>query len=289
MKNKEQVARHIANCKFTDEDWGNVLEYCKRNRLSGMHRAQSPKEDSTFQQFMDWMENGYGSGDIVRVGKMVGIVGDQLPSSVYLSAYIGEDGKIVQEDVSVEADKVRLAPKQERLKFIDQMEDESMMFNVRLARMVRKKGVKPFERVEFEHWGKTCYGIAINVVDRKADFAFIISDGALKQNVSIRVGDAIFRQIRKKGIDTIDKTLAENGLMWDADTHELVPVAKRAVVGGTYWYISEKFSVVSAIEYGKGISTERYCAGNYFLNFSEAFDLMMRIRKTINDMKKGSQ
>ena len=289
MKTKEQVIRHIANCKFSDEDWGKVLEYCKKHKWTDIHRSQQPKDNSTYEQFTDWVDNGFGSGDIVYVGRVVGIVGDQLPTHTYLAVSINDEGRLVQEGWNIDAEKAKPAPKQERQKILAMMEAEQMMFNVRLAKMVRRKGVKPYERAEFTHWGKTCYGIASSVDDKKIRFTFIISDGKLKKDAIIRVGDAVFKPIGKKGINIISKVLAENGLMWDAHNHELVEVAKRAEIGGTYWYISDKFSVVSAIEYGKGISTERYEAGNYFMEFSEAFDLMMRIRKTRAEMKKGSQ
>ena len=282
MKTKNQIIRHTANCKFSDVDWQRVLDYCKKHYGSGVHRAQKPISNSTYEQFIEWIDNGYASGDIVNVGKVVGIIGDDTPEQTYLAAYLKDD-RIIQEKLDVSHDSIRKAPKRERQRFLMAMDAESLSFNERLAKVVAKKEIPIFERIGFECKGKTYYGIADKLEDGMISFVFVVENRKLFKSVKFSSCDLSCFPIKKKGIDEIDSALAENGLRWNFNKRVLEERPKRVKVGETYWYINDRLKIVSGREDGKKTAAERLEAGNYFVNFSQAISAAIKIKDYLKD------
>ena len=66
MKTLNQIYRYTADCRFSDEDWQRVLEYCRKRFKGGkIHKALYPKADSTYKQFRKWIETGlYGDSTV---------------------------------------------------------------------------------------------------------------------------------------------------------------------------------------------------------------------------------
>lgn len=128
MKTLNQIYRYISDCQFPDEDWQKVLAYCRKRFKGGNIRvSQIPKSTSTYQEFLDWIEFGFGAGDFVSYGNTMGVVGNSTPAGVILAAYCDYDGNLIVNDMEV------LEP--ERLKPLDEARI------LQLKRLLFEKGV----------------------------------------------------------------------------------------------------------------------------------------------------
>jgi len=288
-KSKDQIVRHVANCKFPEDEWNLVLNYCKINYGSGIHKAIIPKSKSTFAQFKEWVERGFASGDIVSIGNSVGIIADQTPEATFISALLDENGVLTQDEIIVPLEKVKLAKKKEKKRLEDALDAELLVFNVRLSKLMKKKQARSFSRVEFEYEGRTIYGITGEISNNIIPFVAIVDDkgGDVKTNIEIPIEKITFKDIRKKGVDKLSQSLSANGLRWNHESNVLEPIPRRATKGSTYWYINDRFKVVSGKEDGKPATDARYACGNYFVDFQKAFDLLIKINEIINEKKKG--
>lgn len=66
MKTKEQVIRYLSRRSYDDADWQAILQKCHFLYGSGVRKALRPKQHSTYQDFIDWLECGIGDGAVVK-------------------------------------------------------------------------------------------------------------------------------------------------------------------------------------------------------------------------------
>lgn len=108
MKTLDQIIRYTSQCRFPDDDWQKVLAYCRERFKGGkIHKALSPISESSYDQFVNWLDSGFGSGDLVSYGKTMGVIGDCTPEITTLIAYCDYEGNLIAKKMNVQ-DALRL-------------------------------------------------------------------------------------------------------------------------------------------------------------------------------------
>lgn len=286
-KTKEQVNRYLTHCRFPADDWNKILLYCRQNNLGYAHKSAHPKSDSTFDQFIEWIKNGFGSGDVVRYGHTIGILSTCTPEYSLLCAYYSYDNKLLVSDLQISTDRIIEATDTDKKRIYGELRMSGLDFDERLARICEKKLPPVLTRIAYRHNDILGYGIIRCYKNNVAHFVFGIENGEVKRDFEIPIFEFSSNAIDKDGIAIITNTLNDSLLRWNTSTCQLEHLHPRARFGETYWYITDKFSVSNAIENNAPTSNVRYERGNYFLNHAEATEFLMTIQQLRK--KKGDE
>lgn len=278
-KTKEQVNRYLIHCEFPDDDWQKVLVFCRKNGLGYAHKSSRPKSASSFNQFIDWLRSGYGSGDVVRYGHTIGILSVCTPDYTVLCAHFSYDGKLLVTDLQVSTDKIIAGTDTDRKRIYGALKLSGLDFDDRLARVYQKKLPAVFSRIAYRYGDISGYGVIGRYDGDVAHFVFGIENGVVRRDFEIPIYDLATDAIDKVGILAINDALNAALLRWNHQACKLEDLQPRVRVGDTYWYITDKFSVSSAIENRAPTNEVRYERGNYFLNHSEAVEFLSAIMK----------
>ena len=276
-KTKEQVNRYLTHCRFPEDDWSKILLYCRKNDLGYAHKSAHPKSDSTYEQFIQWLRTGYGSGDVVRYGHTIGILSSCTPEYSAFCAYLSYDGQLVISDLQISTDRVIAPGKDDARRIYGLLKMSGLDFDVRLARVYEKKLSQPYSRVSYCYGSVNGYGVIGSYDGDVAHFIFGVESGKLLLDFDVPIYELGTEPIDKNGIMTITKVLSDNLLRWNYSSNSLEELRPRVSVGETYWYITDKFTVSSAIENRARTNDVRYERGNYFVNHSEAVDFLQEI------------
>lgn len=285
-KTKDQVNRYLTHCRFPDDDWAKILLYCRKNDLGYAHKAAHPKSDSTYEQFIQWFRTGYGSGDVVRYGHTIGILSTCTPEYSMLCAYFSYDGELVIADLRISTDRIIAPAENDERKIYSKLRMLGMDFDTRLAMICEKKLPTPYSRVMYRHGNVVGYGVIERYDNDMAHFVFCVENNELLRDFDVPLHELSASGIDKNGISIMTNTLNDMLLRWNHTTHQLEKMRPRVRVGETYWYITDKFSVSSAIENKAPTNDARYERGNYFINHSEAVDFLISIQNLRKEMEK---
>lgn len=286
MKTKEQVLRYISQCEFSDEDWQKVLDYCREKYGGGKaHRALKPlpNSKSTYQSFLEWIDSGFGVGDVVRCGHTLGIVGAYTTGCARLAAYLSLDGRFIDNTIEFSKDKIYKADESEVALVKRELILHSLEFSVSLSCCV--KAYQPnggdFVRV-------TKGSVRTTAIFRSNDgevvyfYAYVDGDAIVKDK-ECRVEDISMSNPTKTDIQRILMVMAKNKLEWLPRKRMLCCIElSRALKGGRYWYCTERFTICSDVDKYIKIHNERYKSGNYFVSYQEAILFLQKV----HDLRK---
>lgn len=283
MKTREQILRYISQCEFQIDDWLKVLDYC-RQRFGGgkAHKALRPLPNSlsTYQEFLDWIDNGVGVGDVVRYGHTIGIVGACTPSHMRLAAYLSFDGEFIENEIIVFGGKVYKANDTEIALMKQKLMANSLEFSVSLSRFVKTYQPKDGEIVRVT--SGTFHTTAIfHLNDGQFNSFYVyVENNEIIKDKKIGTGDAAMSISTKTDTQRLLVALAKNKLEWFPRLRMLRSVElSRAVKGGRYWYLSDRFSICSDIDKYTKAHDERHKHGNYFVSYQTAILFMQKVKE----------
>lgn len=290
MKTKEQIAKYTSQCHFPDEDWQKVLDYC-RERFGGgrIHKAMHPVSESTYSQFLDWIDNGYAVGDVVRYGHTLGIVGAYTPDYACLAVYLSFDKELIEQKLEVYPYKL-IKPTVSDINEIDNMlRIKGLSFSVSLACLMKTYQPENGDIVRISTDFSQTTGI-FRVNDGTSLYFYVyVSEGEIVKDYVIPVGSVTISKPTKTDVERLQVALAKNKLEWSA-RHKTLRVVEnsRVAKGGKYWYFSERFSVCADIDMYTKKHNERHDVGNYFCSYNDAVLFMQKVknfRKEIAGMR----
>ena len=282
MKTNEQVLRYISQCEFSNEDWQKVLSYC-RNRFGGgkAHKALNPlpNSQSTYDEFLNWIDNGIGVGDIVRYGHTIGIVGAYTPGYTRLGAYLSFDGQLINDTMEIAKDKIYKANDSEIALMKQKLIANALEFSVSLSACVKVYQPKGGDIVRI-----TQGNIRTTAIFRSNDgqfnyfYVYIDRDNVIKDK-GVLIGSVAMSLPTKSDIQRLLITLAKNKLEWSARLRVLRSVElSRAAKNGRYWYVGDRFSVCSDVDKYTKLHNERHKCGNYFISYQTAILFAQKVQ-----------
>lgn len=273
MKTINQIFRYTSECRFSEEDWKKVHSYCRKHYKGGkIYKALRPITTSTFEQFLDWLDHGFGAGDYVSYGNTMGIVGSSTPEGIVLAAYCDYDGNLIINDMPV-LHPDRLAPLDAaRIRdFKRLMYDAGKEFYVRNGKVNELYTPKKYFYVTFEDTvsGESCVGMFLKSEDCKYYFVALLKGNKFELNACVDSHYTPLKQAEDDEIKRLHQAATKAGLSYNERAHQFVKTPKR---GGNnvYHYLNETFDIVSDRDNGSAKHTRRYEAGNYIVDYTEA-------------------
>ena len=278
MKSKEQVIRHISKRRFSDEDWVKVLDKCRKLYGSGIRKALRPKITETYDEFIEWLDTGFGDGSIVDYNGDIGLLCDNGNGTYKLLAhYVCR--RIVIENVPIDIKSAKLIDGKE---FYRDLRKEGYQYSVTLASIYERKIPSKYTKVAYQIGAEKGVGIIANCIKKTATFLWCY--GSIeRRNYSVSLEDVDFLPVTKEVIDRIRDLMLESGIKFNRSTLQIEDVKPRAKIGESYWFLTERFTLKRELDNRKTKDNDRYECCNYFLSYPDA-DVF---RKKLVEILKG--
>lgn len=249
----------------------------------------------TAYDYKSWLDEGVGTGDIVRYGNKLGIVTGHVKNAPEISCYI-EGGKLFVGASDKPSDDYETVTEGERDGFYRTLGKHDLQYDSQKSAIIKKYVPKVNDRVKF--FGNGGEGIAIvRSVDAAKDVMEFYCYYIFPTNEK---GAEIGFSMHEDGIATLStftfealsigyyrrlqNELRNRGYLWNDKLKRIEPSDYRRDKGKPYWYISDKFRVVKEMDNWTPKSNERFLTGNYFTSLSDAMDMQGRITDERKDM-----
>lgn len=283
MKTKEQILRYISQCEFSDDDWQKVLAYCRQKFGGGKaHRALKPLPNSisSYSDFIEWIDNGIGVGDIVRYGHTIGIIGAYTPGCARLATYLSFDGELIDNTIEIIKDKIFQANDTEITLMKQKLIAKTLEFSVSMSCCIKTYQPKGGEIVRVaKDKSQTTAIFRSNDGQFNYFYVYVEGDSIIKDKECV-VGSIVMSAPTKTDIQRLMVALAKNKLEWLPRRRILRSVEmSRAAKCGRYWYLSDRFSVCSDVDKYTRLHDERYKCGNYFVNYQAAILFAQKVKE----------
>lgn len=283
MKTLDQIIRYTYQCRFPDDDWKMVLAYC-RERFKGerLRKSTSPISDSTYEQFIGWIDSGFGSGDFVGYGNTMGVIGDCTPKETTLIAYCDYEGGLITKEMKVkDVQRLQRLDGERSRELKQKIYNRGFDISQRTAKMVelytpKENSYVTFGDVEF---GDFCVGIYLESKGCSHHFSALLDEkDKFQMDCWVDIECTPFRPATEKDIRRLHQAASSTGLSFNARTNSFIRMPKRGH-DNVYWYLNDRFEIVLDRDNGSNKHTERYEAGNYFIDNTEALLFMKEVRK----------
>lgn len=287
MKTLDQIIRYTSQCRFPDDDWKMVLSYCRERFKGGkIHKSISPISESTYDQFIKWIDSGFGSGDLVSYGNTMGVIGDCTPATTTLIAYCDYEGNLIIKRMDVrDVFRLQRLDEERSRELKRKIYDRGFDIVQRTAKLTELYTPKEnfyvaFGDVEF---GDLCVGMYLESKGCSHHFSALL-DGKdkLQMDCWIDIECTPFRPATEKDIQRLHQATSNAGWSFNGRTNSFIKMPKRGH-NNVYWYLNDRFEIVLDKDNGSNKHTERYEAGNYFIDNTEALLFMKEVR----NIRKG--
>lgn len=281
MKTLNQIYRYTSDCRFPDEDWQEVLAYCRKHFKGGkIHKALYPKAESSYPQFQNWISTGYGVGDMVSYGKTMGIVGISTPASIVLAAYCDYEGNLIVNDMEV-LEPQRLRPLEEsrvielkRLIF-----EKGLDFYVRTGKFDKIYTPKKYFYASIENPNDDKSGVGMYLESDNSNHHFLayLSNGKLQMDCWIDSNYTPLKPATEADIKRLHSATAKAGWLYNERAHQFMKAPQKGK-NNVYWYLNDRFELVMDRDNGTKKHLERWEAGNYILDYTEGLLFMKEVK-----------
>lgn len=282
MKTLNQIFRYTFDCRFSDEDWQKVLAYCRKWFKGGkIHKSQQPKSDSTYLQFLEWVEFGFGPGDYVSYGNTMGIIGSCTPAVTTLAAYCDYEGNLIINDMEVlepERLKPLEAPRILELKRL--LFEKGVDFYVRNGQFGKLYTPKQYfyATIENPNSDEPNVGMFLESDNSKYHFLAYLEGDELRMDYWVDSNYTPLKPATEADIKRLHIATSNQGWFYNERCHQFVKAPKKGT-NNVYWYLNEYFELVMDRDNGSKKHLERFNAGNYILDYTEGLLFMKEVKK----------
>lgn len=282
MKTLNQIKRYTSQCRFSEEDWQKVLVYCRERFKGGrIHKASKPISDSTYEQFLNWIENGLGSGDMVSYGNTMGIVCNCTSDKIYITAYCDYEGNLINGVMEILNPQrlIRLDENRSRVLrklLIDNNLDYSKQSHALVPLYTPKENF--YVVIGSDDYGVADVGMYLFSEGYKHKFAALLQDGELKMDCWVDTDYTPLRKASDKDIQRFHKAISKAGYSYNARAKQFI-IQPKVGKDNIYYYLSDRFDIITEKDNGEKKHAQRYAVGNYFLDYGEAIMFMKEIKR----------
>lgn len=280
MKTRAQIVKYTSQCCFSDEDWQKVLDYCREHFGGGrIHKSLKPLSESTYQQFLDWIDNGYGVGDVVRYGHTIGILGAYTPDYACLAAYFSFERQLIEQKLEIPGYKIIKATDNDKSEIEKTLQSMDMEFSVSLACLMKTYQPDNGDIVRVTIKNVQTTGIYRSKDDINLYFYAYVQNGNILKDYCLAKDNATISKPTKTDVERLQVALAKNQMEWSA-RHKVLRIVENARVakGERYWYLSETFSICSDVDMYTKKHDERHKNGNYFCAYGTAILFAQKVK-----------
>lgn len=290
MKTKDQVIRQLKELKFADDEWNKTLKFLNSVGIKPKRATKSGAISCSFDDFMDWYQHGYGSGDIIGYGRTAIVVSFCFQDSLIYCGYFGLDKELLpveQSFASGDITRCNRLKNEELIEFQTNYLGSEYVTNVAKG-VLERKPIPMLGRVyEFLNGGQKFIGYVSGVSDEKVTFCYQYNQDSLELNVLSVSPCQVFGLVSNTA--KLYKEIQDRfGYSWDSKTCQFVLLPQRSRKGGVYFYITDRFTVSAAKDGYTMKSDMQYSSGNYFASKIEAEEFLNIILEARKKQLKAS-
>lgn len=299
MKTKRQIEHFLARKKYKSEmDFEGISLYCKTKFNIRLHRPSSyypePTDDIQpldYATFADWLEHGYGAGDVVEWDGNIGLVQDGGVKEVRICLKIDSNSPIFDSFV---LDGQLIHPAQENAveRIYEALDANGKEFGNPFFCITDKYIPNSNTIVTFQNHktGKSGVGV-VRLITQSGDitmYCWYVKGEPVRYSMNEELGNIIdysFQSVQPADYPrkALDVALAKVGKTWNHFLRRIEPLKMKVEEGSQYYYINDKRAVVCDTEKGTPTSHKRYIAGNYFRRQEDA----LRILEAENEIRRN--
>lgn len=299
MKTKRQIEHFLARKKYKSEmDFEGISLYCKTKFNIRLHRPSSyypePTDDIQpldYATFANWLEHGYGTGDVVEWDGNIGLVQDGGVKEVRICLKIDSNSPIFDSFV---LDGQLIHPAQENAveRIYEALDANGKEFGNPFFCITDKYIPNSNTIVTFQNHktGKSGVGI-VRLITQSGDitmYCWYVKGEPVRYSMNEKLGNIIdysFQSVQPADYPrkALDVALAKVGKTWNHFLRRIEPLKMKVEEGSQYYYINDKRAVVCDTEKGTPTSHKRYIAGNYFRRQEDA----LRILEAENEIRRN--
>lgn len=303
-KSPFQISNFLSQHAFKSEkEWKRIVAICLSDegvRLDPCYTIDA-ENGITLHDFLDWMDNKFGPGDICNLDGQLVICGICHFNAAVIVGMLSDD-KILTCERKVAQNGLKTTSEGEYYNFMNAMLKSELQFSRKEMALVKKYKPQPGDRVIFTTPQMSGLGVIKSLhpdTDSVDYFCYYINEtgevGYSMNEIGItKLSEVIFepmnnspqRQTKGNGLylqRKLNKKLSQFGKVWNDKLHRIEPLDPMVPVGERYWYINDKLEVLSDIEHGRIASKRRYLAANYFKSQQEAMTYQGKIRVILNE------
>ncbi|MDR1119443.1 MAG: hypothetical protein LBM08_00820 [Dysgonamonadaceae bacterium] len=290
-KSEHQVIKFLDQHNFKSEmDRKMILWFCENDlNLDYEKPSKFSCKGIDTAIFKEWFENGFGSGDIVRLDGKLAIIGVCNTEKARVEATL-EGETLNRKRYEVRVSELSKATGKESSRFRYMLGLYDLQFSEQFQLIVRKNLPSAKDRVSFRSAGVRGVGVIRSVSkeeDRFELFCYHIQQtGELKYSMHEEISpmsEYTFDVMTVNERRRFETRLRKEGKSWNDKLHRIEPVEAMAPEGSEYWYITDKMKLASDRENGKFTSRERYRCGNYFITRNDGQENLARITEQLRD------
>jgi len=299
MKTKRQIEHFLAHKKYKSEvDFDGISLYCKNKFGIKLHRPScyypEQTEDITplnYASFANWLENGYGAGDIVEWEDNIGLVQDGGTKSVRICLKIDRSGPTF-DFFTLDGQFIHLAKENAAERIYEVLNKNKKEFGNPFFCITDKFIPHPGTIVTFQNHKTGQDGVGVIRIVKKTGevimYCWYIKGEPVKYSMNEQMGiitDFSFQPVQPADYPrkALDVALAKVGKTWNHFLKRIEPLKMKVEKGSPYWYITDKRTVAQDTEKGTPTSHKRYLAGNYFKRQEDA----LRILEEENELRRN--
>lgn len=304
MKTKKQLEHFLRNRKYrTRIDFDLISSYCRTKFGLKLHEPSYFVTNTgiTASIFQDWLENGFGGGDVVMSGKDICLVQSSEPKESRICFKIDSGGAHTC-DITLPTISLQLAKEDAKKRIYDSLDEQGLEFGNPFFVITPQYKPTSGDLVSFvnKKTGEEGVGVVRQCYQtgRVTMFCYVVKGFEPKYNMEEEFGQVVdFRFASHSPADYarkyLESALNKVGKTWNHSLKRIEPMNLEVKKGDKYWFISDKRTVQEAVEKKTIVSHQRYLAGNYFKSNEEALEMLAEqnelIRKFLARPEKKSE
>ncbi len=282
MKTLRQIKRYTSQNQFPEDDWQQVLTYCRKIFGGGhIHVAVRPIGQSTYEEFLAWLDYGFSEGDMVGYGNTMGILGGAYGSRIFMLAYLDFDGNLIKKEMDVlEPQRLRHLSESEKEKFNLKLYREGLCYSA-ISNSLRELYIpekNSYVIIGDDSMKDPDVGFFSSSDGCKYKFAALLKDGVVFLDCEINADCTPLFRATATDIKRFIKAVAAAGYVFNARAQEFKKQPHRGRQN-KYYYINDRFEVERDIDNGTQRHDVRFKAKNYFFDEGEAIMFVKDIKK----------
>lgn len=282
MKTENQILHFLSASKIKSEtDWDFISAYCKTNlkiKLSEFIKPSYNDSGISPLDFSEWLNNGYGDGDVVVYKNGYAILGKCTMDDAKIEA-IMVDGQITIKRTSAKVSVLSKATEKETQQFMSALYNSGFQYAEDNMLVIERFVPSINDKVDFKN--DKIHGIGvIRSIDTEKNILefycyYIYGSGEIGYSMHETLGgpdEYVFNPLTIGGRRRLERELNTKGKTWKDKIRRIEPLNYRVEAGKPYWYISDKFKACKAIEKYSAVSNQRFLVGNYYTSLGECLD-----------------
>lgn len=299
MKTKKQIEHFLAHKKYKSEmDFDGISLYCKNKFNIKLHRPSNYFPESAgdiqlldYATFAEWLDHGYGAGDVIEWDENIGLVQDGGIKEVRICLKIARNTPVFDYFI-LDGQLIHPAKENAVERIYEALDENGKEFGNPFFCITDKYIPNSNTIVTFQNHktGKGGVGV-VRLIKKSGDitmYCWYVKGEPVRYSMNEEIGNIVdysFQSVQPADYPrkALDVALAKVGKTWNHFLRRIEPLKMKVEKGSQYFYINDKRAVVCDTEKGTPTSHKRYLAGNYFKRQEDA----LKILEAENELRRN--